>query len=84
MLIVEYCRFGDLRSFLVNSRNNFVNQILDQLKTGFATEERGRERTEMQRSILSATNEAFEMSEIPISKSLIVIHNRVIYIVLMD
>ena len=72
MLIVEYCRFGDLRSFLVNSRNNFVNQVdeFGQLKVENVTEERGRERTEIQQPILTFTNETFEMNEIPSKSSI--------------
>jgi hypothetical protein len=26
-VIVEYCRFGNLQSYLINHRNNFVNQV---------------------------------------------------------
>jgi hypothetical protein len=26
-IIVEYCRFGNLQTYLVNSRNNFINQV---------------------------------------------------------
>ena len=26
-MIVEYCRFGNLQTYLINHRNNFVNQV---------------------------------------------------------
>jgi hypothetical protein len=26
-VIVEYCRFGNLQTYLINHRNNFVNQV---------------------------------------------------------
>jgi hypothetical protein len=26
-IIVEYCRFGNLQTYLVNSRNNYINQV---------------------------------------------------------
>jgi hypothetical protein len=26
-VIVEYCRYGNLQSYLINHRNNFVNQV---------------------------------------------------------
>jgi hypothetical protein len=26
-IIVEYCRFGNLQTFLTNNRNNFINQV---------------------------------------------------------
>ena len=29
MIIVEYCRFGNLRDYLFNNRNCFVNQLDD-------------------------------------------------------
>lgn len=29
MVIVEYCRFGSLREFLVRNRNNFIDQVRD-------------------------------------------------------
>lgn len=28
-MIVEYCRFGNLQSYLINNRNGFINQIKD-------------------------------------------------------
>jgi len=28
-VIVEYCRFGNLQSYLINNRNGFINQIKD-------------------------------------------------------
>lgn len=27
MVIVEYCRFGNLKTFLMNNRKNFINQL---------------------------------------------------------
>ncbi len=34
-IIVEYCRFGNLQTFLTNNRNNFINQVdeFGELKT---------------------------------------------------
>lgn len=29
LVIVEYCRFGNLQSYLINNRNGFINQIED-------------------------------------------------------
>ena len=26
-IIVEYCRFGNLQTFLTSNRNNFINQV---------------------------------------------------------
>jgi hypothetical protein len=28
-VIVEYCRFGSLQTFLINHRNNFINLVDD-------------------------------------------------------
>ena len=27
MIIVEYCRFGNLQNYLMKNRNNFINQV---------------------------------------------------------
>jgi len=27
LLIVEYCRYGNLRSYLINNRTSFINQV---------------------------------------------------------
>ncbi|KAI9559291.1 hypothetical protein GHT06_016080 [Daphnia sinensis] len=35
LIIIDYCRFGNLRTYLINSRSNFINQVdeYDQLKS---------------------------------------------------
>ena len=39
MIIVEYCRFGNLQSYLFKNRNNFINQVdeFGDMKTDMTT-----------------------------------------------
>ena len=39
MIIVEYCRFGNLQNYLMKNRNNFVNQVdeFSNMKTDITT-----------------------------------------------
>ena len=40
MVIVEYCRFGNLQNYLMKNRNNFVNQVdeLGNMETGITND----------------------------------------------
>ena len=35
MVIVEYCKYGNLHDFLLKQRNNFINQIDDEGQLDF-------------------------------------------------
>ena len=40
LVIVEYCRFGNLQNYLMKNRNNFVNQVdeLGNMETGITND----------------------------------------------
>jgi hypothetical protein len=55
-VIVEYCRFGNLQTYLINHRNNFVNQV-DELGNLFSDAEmQEKKTTEKTRSESDSSN----------------------------
>lgn len=80
MVIVEYCRFGNLQSYLIRHRNHFINQLdefgnlktqndtEDMSDTHFDTQSQSQTVSTVQNSTGCDSNETIEMSNLDISR----------------
>lgn len=80
LVIVEYCRFGNLQSYLIRHRNHFINQLdefgnlktqndtEDMSDTHFDTQSQSQTVSTVQNSTGCDSNETIEMSNLDISR----------------